>query len=50
MLTQSATVLGRLWQFKRDEVPYNIADFTIDNCQSLKYKAALIGALKAALI
>ena len=43
MLSQSATVLGSLWQFKRDEVPNNNADFTIDNSQSFKYKAALIG-------
>ena len=50
MLTQSATVLGRLWQFKRDEVPNNIADFTIYNSRSFRYKAALTGALKAALI
>ena len=34
---------GSLWQFKRDEVPANNADLTIDNSQSLKYKAALLG-------
>ena len=34
---------GRLWQFKRDEVPNNNADLTIDNSQSFKYKAALEG-------
>ena len=34
---------GRLWQFKRDEVSNNNADLTIDNSQSFKYKAALVG-------
>ena len=34
---------GSLWQFKRDEVPVNNADLTIDNSQSFKYKAALVG-------
>ena len=33
---------GSLWQFKRDEVPANNADLTIDNSQSFKYKAALL--------
>ena len=33
---------GSLWQFIRDEVPNNNADLTIDNCQSFKYKAALV--------
>ena len=32
-----------LWQFKRNEVPVNNADLTIDNFQSFKYKAALLG-------
>ena len=32
-----------LWQFKRDEVPANNADLTVDNSQSFKYKAALVG-------
>ena len=32
---------GSLWQFKRG--PANNADFTIDNSQSFKYKAALLG-------
>ena len=32
-----------LWQFKRDEVPNNNAGLTIDNSQSFKYKAALLG-------
>ena len=34
---------GSLWQFKRDEVPNNNADLTIDNSHSFKYKAALVG-------
>ena len=34
---------GSLWQFKRDEVPANNADLTIDNSQSFKYKAAIVG-------
>ena len=34
---------GSLWQFKRDEVPANSADLTIDNAESFKYKAALVG-------
>ena len=33
---------GSLWQFKRDEVPANNADLTIDNSQSFKYKAPLV--------
>ena len=32
-----------LWQFKREKVPNNNADLTIDNSQSFKYKAALVG-------
>ena len=32
-----------LWQFKRDEVPVNNADLTIDGSKSFKYKAALLG-------
>ena len=32
-----------LWQFKRDEVPANNADLIINNSQSFKYKAALLG-------
>ena len=35
--------LGSLWQFKRDEVPADNADLTINNSQSFKYKAALLG-------
>ena len=34
--------IGSLWQFKRDEVPVNDADLTIDNSQSFNYKAALL--------
>ena len=34
---------GSLWQFKRDEVPNNNADLTIDNSQSFKFEAALVG-------
>ena len=34
---------GSLWQFKRDEVPTNNANLTIDNSESFKYKAALVG-------
>ena len=32
---------GSLWQFKRDEVPTNNVDLTINDSQSFKYKAAL---------
>ena len=34
---------GSLGQFKRDEVPANNADFTVNKSQSFKYKAALLG-------
>ena len=34
---------GSLWQFKREEVPSGNAELTIDNSQSLKYKAAILG-------
>ena len=34
---------GRLWQFKRDEVSADNADWSINNSQSFKYKAALLG-------
>ena len=34
---------GSLWQFKRGEVPADNADLTIDNSQSLKYKAVFVG-------
>ena len=33
---------GSLWQFKRDEVPANNADLTINNSQSFKCKAETI--------
>ena len=34
---------GSLWQFKRDEVPASNADLTINNSQSFKHKAAVMG-------
>ena len=34
---------GSLWQLKRGEVPADNADLTIDNSQSLKYKAVFVG-------
>ena len=34
---------GSLWQFKRDEVSANKAVLAINNSQSFKYKAALVG-------
>ena len=34
---------GSLWQFKRDEVPDNDADLTVNDSQSFKYKAVLLG-------
>ena len=34
---------GGLWQFKRDEVPANNANLSVDNSQLFKYKAALAG-------
>ena len=37
---------GSLWQFKRDEVPANNVDLSIDNSESFKYKAALVGKNK----
>ena len=36
---------GSLWQFKRDEVPANNSDLTINHSQSFKYKAALSGKI-----
>ena len=33
---------GSLWEFRRDDVPVNNVDLTIDNSQSFKYKAALV--------
>ena len=35
-------ISGSLWHFKRDEVPNNDADLTIDNSQSFIYEAALL--------
>ena len=34
---------GSLWQFKRVEVPDNNVDLTVDNSQSFKHKATLVG-------
>ena len=34
---------GGLWQFKRDELPANNANLSINNSQSFKYKTALLG-------
>ena len=34
---------GSLWKFKRDEVAANNTDLTIDNSESFKCKAALVG-------
>ena len=34
---------GSLWQFKRDEVLPKNDDLTVNNSQSYKYKAALVG-------
>ena len=38
-----------LWQFKRDEVPANNADLTINNSQSFKYKTTLLGKTAGAV-
>ena len=38
-----ADISGGLKQFKRDKVINNNADLTIDNSQSFKHKAALVG-------
>ena len=35
-------ISGSLWKFERDEVPNNNADFTTDNSQWFKHKAALV--------
>ena len=37
-----------LWQFKRDEVPTDNADFTVNNSQSFKYKVGPAGKTKDA--
>ena len=39
-------ISGSSWQFKRDEVPDNNVDLTIDNSQSFRYKAALLERTK----
>ena len=36
---------GRIWRFKRDEVPAGNADLITDNSQSFKYEAALLGKI-----
>ena len=33
---------GSLWQFKRDDVPANDSDLSINNSKSFKYKSALL--------
>ena len=40
---------GSLWQFKRDYVPPNNDDLTVNNSQSFKHKAVLIGKTANAL-
>ena len=40
---------GSLWQIKRDEVPAGNIDLTIDNFQSFKYKAGLVGKTENAV-
>ena len=42
-------ISGSLWQFKRDELPANNAQLTIDNSQSFKYKTALVGKTENAV-
>ena len=34
---------GSFWQLKKDKVSANNASLNIDNCESFKYKAALVG-------
>ena len=41
---------GSVWQFKRDEVPANNADSTIDSSQSINYKAYLVGKHQIMLV
>ena len=36
------------WQFKKDEVLANNANLSIDNSQSFRYKAALLGKTRNA--
>ena len=40
---------GSLWQFKRDYVPPNNDDLVVNNSQSFKHKAVLIGKTANAL-
>ena len=40
---------GSLWQFRRDEVPTGNVYLTIDNSQSFKYKATLVGKTENAV-
>ena len=40
---------GSSWQFKRDEVPAGNAALTINNLESFKYKATLLGKTKDAV-
>ena len=37
---------GSLWQFRRDEVRDNNANLNVNNSQSFKYKAGLVGKTK----
>ena len=39
-----------LWHFKRDEVPHNNTDLTINSSQLFKYKAALAGKKQRIII
>ena len=41
---------GSLWQFKRDNVPANNDDLTVDNSQLFMYKAALLGKKQVLLL
>ena len=42
-VTNYSDTSGSLSQFKKDEVPANNVDLTIDNSESFEYKAALVG-------
>ena len=39
----------RVWQFETDEVSVNNVDLSIDNSQSFKYKAGLVGKTENAV-
>ena len=41
--TNYSDTSGSLWKFKRNEVPAKNTDLTINDSQSFKYKAALVG-------